>query len=168
MDVLQGRQALAAGDRESARNHFEQALEKFRGIEHIVNTIWFSADLALTVRTKNVLNQAIDGILSKEAFSFVHWLLPAAALTVLEEGDVERAVELYALAETYPAIAKSLWYQTVAGKEIADSAESLPMQIVTSAQKRGRALDTITTLNELRAELALKCDRIGPLSGISQ
>jgi tetratricopeptide (TPR) repeat protein len=154
MEVVQGRLALVAGDRKIARHHFEQALEKFRRIEHIVYTIWFSADLALTVRTRDVLYQAIDGILSKDAFSFVHWLLPAAALTYLEEGDVERAVELYALAETYPAIAKSIWYQKVAGTEIADSAEMLSPQIVAAAKERGRERDALQTLEELRNELA--------------
>jgi hypothetical protein len=155
MEVVQGRQALAAGDREIARRHFEQALSKFRDIEHVVHTIWFSADLALTVRTRDALHTAIDGVLSREAHSFVHWLLPAVALTFLEEGDVERAIEIYALAATYPAVARSLWYEKVAGREIADSAEKLPAHIVAAAKQRGRALDTMETLNQLRDELAV-------------
>jgi predicted ATPase len=152
--VTRGRLSLANGNRNEACRLFEQALTNFREDNSPSDAIWFSADLALAARTREALHKAIDGVLSSKAYALIQWLLPAAALTFLEEGDVERAVELYALAETYAAIAKSRWYATVAGKEIAGSAEKLPAHIVTAAQKRGRTLDTMTTLNQLRSELA--------------
>ena len=78
--------------------------------------------------------------------------LPAAAWLLSEQGEVERAVEIYALACTLPAVANSVWYQDVVGRPIAEAAESLPPEVVTAAKERGRARDMNATLEELLAE----------------
>ena len=153
-EVARGRLSLANECCDEACALFEQALVSFREGESPSDEIWFSADWALAARTKESLYFAINAVLTSKAYALVHWLLPAAALTLLDQGEVERAIELYALAETYPAIAKSRWYAKVAGQEIADSAEKLPSRMVAAAQARGRSLDTMTTLNQLRVVLA--------------
>ncbi|MCO5182968.1 MAG: NB-ARC domain-containing protein [Anaerolineae bacterium] len=153
-EAARGRLALANENRIQACKHFEQSLTFLREDNDPSDEIWIAVDSALATRNRKKLHNAIDGVLSKKTYTFVQWLLPAAALTVLEAGDVERAVEIYALAETYPAIAKSLWYQKVAREEIAASAEKLPAHVVAAAQERGRKLDTLQTLDQLRSELA--------------
>jgi tetratricopeptide (TPR) repeat protein len=80
-------------------------------------------------------------------------ILPAAALWLAAEGQVERAVEVYALALRYPHIARSRWFQDVFGPPIAAAAASLPPEIVRAAQARGRARDLEATVRELLAEL---------------
>jgi hypothetical protein len=65
---------------------------------------------------------------------------------------VERAVEVYALACTFPYVANSRWHQDVIGKPIAAAAAALPPQVVAAAQERGRARDVQATLEELLAE----------------
>jgi hypothetical protein len=80
-------------------------------------------------------------------------VLPMAALFLADQGEVERAVEIYALASRYPFVANSRWFEDVAGQHIAAAARALPPDIVASAQDRGRARDLWATVEELAAEL---------------
>jgi len=80
--------------------------------------------------------------------------LPAAALLLADEGQSERAVEVYALASRYPCVTNSQWYEDVAGRHIAAVAATLPPDVVAAAQERGRARDLEATVDELLAELA--------------
>jgi hypothetical protein len=81
------------------------------------------------------------------------WALPATALILASEGEVERAVELYALASRYPLVAKSRWFADVVGKQIAAAAATLPAERVAILQARGRTRDLEATVAELLAEL---------------
>ena len=56
------------------------------------------------------------------------WALPATALILASEGEVERAVELYALASRYPLVAKSRWFADVAGNTLEEVAATLPAE----------------------------------------
>jgi hypothetical protein len=85
-------------------------------------------------------------------FSYLYGLPSAAALS-LGEGQVERAVELYALALQQPFVSSSCWYADIVGCQIAAAAETLPPDVVASAQERGRARNLETTVRELVAEL---------------
>jgi predicted ATPase len=79
--------------------------------------------------------------------------LPAAALLLADEGQSERAVEIYALALRYPCVANSQWYEDIAGQHIAAVAATLPPDVVAAAQARGRARDLDATVAELLDEL---------------
>jgi hypothetical protein len=79
--------------------------------------------------------------------------LAAMALLLMDDGEVERAVELYALAARTPDVANSRWFEDVAGSEIASAAAALPPDIVAPAQERGRARDLWATVQELLDEL---------------
>ena len=78
--------------------------------------------------------------------------LPVAALILADEGQHERAVELYEMALRYPYVANSRWFEDVAGKEIAAIAAALPPAVVAAAKERGRARDELATIEELIAE----------------
>ena len=80
--------------------------------------------------------------------------LSAVALLLADRGQVERAVELYALASRYPFVANSRWFEDVAGRHIeAVAAATLPPEVVAAAQERGRARDLDATVAELLVEL---------------
>ncbi len=81
-------------------------------------------------------------------------MLPGIALLLADQGEKERAVELYALASRYPLVANSRWFEGVAGKHIAAVAATLPPEVVAAAQERGRARDLEATVAELLIELA--------------
>jgi len=80
--------------------------------------------------------------------------LPAIALLLADEGEKERAVELYALASRYPLVANSRWFEDVAGRHIAAVAATLPPDAVAAAQERGQARTLEVTVAELLVELA--------------
>jgi tetratricopeptide (TPR) repeat protein len=78
--------------------------------------------------------------------------LPVAALMLLKQGEIERAVEIYELAGTLSAVANSRWNQDVIGRPIAQAAEALAPEVVAAAKERGRARDMRATLKELAEE----------------
>ena len=90
--------------------------------------------------------------------------LPAAALLYLDDGQVERAVELYALACCEPFVANSRWFEDVAGRQIAAAAARLPPPVVAAAQARGRARDIRATVADLLVELSRQ-DTVQPRCG---
>ena len=65
--------------------------------------------------------------------------LPIIALLAADGGEIEWAVEVYALACTHPFVANSVWFEDVAGKQIYSSAATLPPEAVAAAQVRGRS-----------------------------
>jgi tetratricopeptide (TPR) repeat protein len=75
------------------------------------------------------------------------------ALLLIDEGETERAVELYALASRYSFVANSRWFEAVAGNHIAAVTATLPTDIVAAAQQRGRARDLDATVKGLLIEL---------------
>ena len=79
--------------------------------------------------------------------------LSAAALLLADQGQGERAVELYALASRYPIVANSRWFEDVAGRELAAVAAALPPDVREAAQTRGRARDLWATAQELLEEI---------------
>jgi tetratricopeptide (TPR) repeat protein len=80
--------------------------------------------------------------------------LPAIALLLADQGEVERAVELYVLASRYPYVACSHWFEDVAGQQIAAIAATLPPEVIVAARERGRARDFEEAVKELLAELS--------------
>jgi tetratricopeptide (TPR) repeat protein len=79
--------------------------------------------------------------------------LTAVALLLCDEGQMERAVELWALASRHPFVHNSQWFHEIAGREIVAAAEALPPEVVAAAQQRGRAHDLWETAKELLSEL---------------
>jgi DNA-binding SARP family transcriptional activator/predicted ATPase len=79
--------------------------------------------------------------------------LVAAARLLADEGQVERAVELYALAAQNPFVANSRWFEDVAGNQLAAVAATLPAGQVAVLRGRGRARDPQATAAGLLAEL---------------
>jgi tetratricopeptide (TPR) repeat protein len=79
--------------------------------------------------------------------------LPGIALLFADQGEIDRAVELYALASTFDWVAKSKWFADIAGDKIAAMAEGLPSEVVEAAKARGRELDLWDTAKALLAEL---------------
>jgi hypothetical protein len=81
------------------------------------------------------------------------YALPALALLLADQGEGERAVQLYTLASRYRIVAHSRWFEDVAGSHIATVFASLPPDVVAAAEERGPARDPEATAAELLAEL---------------
>ncbi len=79
--------------------------------------------------------------------------LPAVALLLLDQGQAERAVEVYALARRFPYVANSCWFEDVVGRHIDGAVATLPEDVVSRAWARGRSRDLWATAQALLAEL---------------
>jgi tetratricopeptide (TPR) repeat protein len=104
-------------------------------------------------KARGHLEQALRYAVETKAWHPVVTSLAALALLLADQGDAERAVELYALASSHPYVANSRWFEDIAGKEIAAVAATLPPDVVAAAQERGRARDLWDTAAELLQEL---------------
>jgi predicted ATPase/DNA-binding SARP family transcriptional activator len=104
-------------------------------------------------QAKQHLHEALRMSAEIGAFFPLVLAIPVAALLLADQGEVERAVELYALVLRYPIVPNSRWFEDVAGKHIAAVAATLPPEVVVAAQARGQARDLWATAAELLAEL---------------
>ncbi len=96
---------------------------------------------------------ALDWASRHRRFMELMVALAGIALLLTDEGQVERAVDLYALASRYPFVTKSRWFEDVVGRHIAAVAGTLPAELVAVLEERGRTRDLESTTTELRAEL---------------
>ena len=99
------------------------------------------------------LCHALEIAQESEAVLPLLWALPATALLLAGEGEIERGVELYALASRFPLVAKSRWFADVAGNTLAEVAATLPAERAAILQERGQARDLSAAVKELLSEL---------------
>jgi hypothetical protein len=76
-----------------------------------------------------------------------------AALLFADSGEIERAVELYALVKRHPYFGASRLRQDITGRYIDAAAATLDPEVIAAAQERGRARDLWETTENLLAEL---------------
>jgi tetratricopeptide (TPR) repeat protein len=152
--------ALAEEAYAEARQVLQESVAVLREIGHRECTSWALAVLGYVSRGLCQLSEAQQHLstalrTAAETGAFLPFVLalPAVALLLADRGEVERAVELYALASRYPLVANSQWFEDVAGRHIVSAAAALPREAVTAAQERGRARDREATAKELLAEL---------------
>ncbi len=80
--------------------------------------------------------------------------LPLVALLLLERGETERALELYAQALAHLCNGcKQRWFEDMAGQHIAATAARLSPEVVAAAQERGRQRNLWEIAEELLAEI---------------
>jgi tetratricopeptide (TPR) repeat protein len=134
------------------------ALQQMRHQEHLNCAISMSAyatrGLGLPVQAARCLAEALKSATEARTFFALLYALPAAALLLIDRGEVERAVEVYALATRHPFVAYSHWFDAIAGRQVADAATGLPPEVVEAAQARGQALDLWQTAAGLPEELS--------------
>ena len=80
-------------------------------------------------------------------------ILAFAALLLIEEGQTERGLELFALACTQPLIADSRWFDDVVGRHIEAAAETLSTEVAAEARNRGETMDWWQTIEDLLDQL---------------
>jgi hypothetical protein len=103
-------------------------------------------------QARHDLYEGLAPALARESYLSYLYGLPSAAVLSLEVDQVERAVELYALALQQPFVSSSRWHEDVVGRPIAAAAATLPPEVVSAARERGRARDLESTIKELLAE----------------
>jgi len=79
-------------------------------------------------------------------------VLVGLAVLAAQEGDAERAVELWALVSRASVVTTSHFYQDLYRQHIAPVVATLLPEKVAVAEERGRGRDMWATLEELRNE----------------
>jgi predicted ATPase len=100
------------------------------------------------------LREALRVVAASGAFDSSVTALAAAALFLIEQGQPERAVELYATASRYGLVSSSCFFQNVFGRPIAAAAAGLPPEVVAAARERGQARDLATVVADLLTEVS--------------
>jgi tetratricopeptide (TPR) repeat protein len=161
--LLFGCAYLAQGQLDRARGQLEEGAHILRQIASRDYLCLALPALAYTYTIQGDLSQASKAILETiktalelEAALYMAPGLAAAALLLRSKEEVERAVELYALACREPYVANSRWYYDVVGRELQAAAASLPPDFADSAQERGWKLDMWQTAAQLLTELEMR------------
>jgi tetratricopeptide (TPR) repeat protein len=156
-----GRLALTEGAYDEAREWLEQAVAAFQefgmpywtGEARATLAYYVARGLGQPAQARQHLRVALRMAAETGYRNVALQSLPAMALLLADGGEVERAVELYALASRYPYVANSRWFEDVAGKQLKTLIETLPPKAVAAAQERGRARDLDATVRELLNEM---------------
>jgi len=118
-----------------------------------------TANLGYVVRAQGDGKLARDYLLSalrlgaeRRSIGPVMNCLPLAALLAADDNHTERAVEIYGLAQEFGYITNSRWFDEVACRELDKVLASLPPEIASLAEARGRELDIWDTANDLLEE----------------
>lgn len=111
--------------------------------------------LGSPLRAASLLVQALQIAVERRLEPIFYYALPAAALLLADRGQVEWAVEVYALAGRYRYVANSRMLDEVAGQEIAARAAELPPEVTAAARARGQIAGAVQTGERLLAEFSL-------------
>ncbi len=155
--------ALATGTYDEAQHWLQEAIGLCRELRQRGHLGQALALMVLVARASGHLPQARQHlgealraaapVHDYETFMFQMIVVSAMALLLADEGQLERAVELYALASRYPLMANSRLAEDLAGREIAAVAARLPVDVAAAAEARGRSRDLEAALAGLAAEL---------------
>ncbi|MGD8489924.1 MAG: BTAD domain-containing putative transcriptional regulator [Anaerolineae bacterium] len=155
--------ALATGAYGDAQRRLWEAIGLCREIRQRGHQGQALALLALVARGTGDLPQARQHLCEAlrmaapihdyETFMFQMIVVSAMALLLADQGQAERAVEMYAMAERYPLVAKSRLLEDLAGGQIAAVAAQLPADTTAAVQARGRARDLEAAVADILAEL---------------
>jgi tetratricopeptide (TPR) repeat protein len=159
---LVGAAALAEQAYQEAEQWLQKSVALTRGKQDVVGlpafglTSWALSTYWLGDATKasQQLAEALQIVTEIRTIRPAAHGLLLAALLLTDRGECERAVELYSVAASYPFVANCHWCHAVAGWRMEAVAATLPTNIVTAAQARGRERDVWVTVEELLTELA--------------
>jgi tetratricopeptide (TPR) repeat protein len=138
---------------ESLTVHPQQARSRDDVGRTLVTMALVACSLGQNAQARQHLRQALQIAVTSQDVWMLPTALPALALWLAGDGQVELGVKCYALASRYPFVANSRWYEDVVGKPIAAAAAALPAEVVAAAQERGQATELEATAGELLAEL---------------
>jgi predicted ATPase/DNA-binding SARP family transcriptional activator len=158
--AILGQVALAEEAYVEAHHHFQECAAFFRAVGSLNNVDQALACLGYAARglgqraqAQQYVFETVKGASERHDFLPLIHALPGIALLMADQGEKERAVELYALAKTQGMVANSKWFEDIAGRHMAEIAATLPPEVAAEAEACGRARDLWESAAELSEEL---------------
>ncbi|MCK4897462.1 MAG: tetratricopeptide repeat protein, partial [Anaerolineales bacterium] len=158
--VWLGRVALVEGAHAEAQRLLQESVAIFRELGQKDQLSAALASLGHSARglgnlaeARQYLVEALQTATEIGAFLPLLFAIPLASLLAADREEKEQAVELYTLALGYAFVANSCWCDDAFGQHISNVAGTLPYDVVTAAQERGKTRDFWATAKELLAEI---------------
>jgi len=151
---LLGWAAMVEGKYEKAQQLCEQSRSHLKDPPDHLALAYVTYGLGRSAQARHHIHKVLHIAAERGQIQNCADALPAIALLLVDRGEVEQAVELYALALRYPYVGNSRLWEDLAGTHIAAAAKALPPAVVAAAQARGRARDLQATVGELLEELS--------------
>jgi tetratricopeptide (TPR) repeat protein len=158
---LLGCVALGEGEYSKAYDDLGESLRIYRQIDQKDELGWALIARAIAARAcgqvreaQGHIIEAAEIVVALRGFSTVSSFIPAAALFSIDQGNVEKALELFALASGFPNISQARWFQDIAWGQVLIAAQSLPEEVACAARARGQERDLFATAEELLHELS--------------
>jgi len=152
--------SLAQVDCGRAQSWFEQGLAAYRRMRQRDGQSWSLAFLGYAAlglgdlaQARPYLAEALQIGVGANSFLAIAIALSGVALLMARTGDVETAVELWALLSRYPMVSDAPLFQDIAGRYIVTAAAALPAEIAGAARERGLAGDLNAAATEMLARL---------------
>jgi len=152
--------ALVEKDYGEAQVRFQESVTEFRKLIRSPDAGGSEACLGLALRGLEYRTEAwkylkagLGWAVEKHHFYSLVNALSGIALMLADDGELERALELYTLALKHPFVANSHWFEDVAGRQIAANTANLPPQVAEAARAKGDSLDLWQCAGELLDEL---------------
>ncbi len=153
---------LVEGEPGEALERIQQGVDIYRKLDFIIELNWSLCCLGLVRRELGDEQEArkavCEGLRLVERQGGGHLALtvgiPLAALLLLDEGELETAIETWTLACRLPVVANSRWTEQVAGGHIREMTRSVPPELRQAAERRGKKRDPFQSAGWLLETLA--------------
>jgi predicted ATPase len=159
--VSLGKADLGEGKYNEAYQYMLQAIEVERSIPQSDELSFSLAHLALAEWGLDQVEQACRHLCEAlEIHRKTHGMFsaticfPASAVMMTRLGRVEKAIEVQAMMQRYPAVTNAPWYEDTCWRNIDVAAALLPPELVRAARERGQQRDLFTTAEELLREFS--------------
>jgi len=156
---LAGVAAVSLGKLDIARDDLKASYTVLNSLHH-EHSLLPKIELAFVERAQGnhlaaweYLQESFPNFLASRSFFPVLHVLPIIALLLLDQGETEQAIELYALARRYAYIRNSRRFQDFAGEELDRQSAKLGKERLAELQARGQDLDLWETTERLQAAL---------------
>jgi predicted ATPase/DNA-binding SARP family transcriptional activator len=154
-----GHIALVEEAYDEARQLLQESSAIFRELkqqEQVANAVislgYATHESGETATAQQHLATGLQTAAEIDAFLPLLLAIPLAALLSADQGNGEKAVELYALSSRFPFVSTSRWFEDIVGRRVAAVATTLPPEAVAAARERGQARDIWETAAELLDE----------------
>jgi predicted ATPase/DNA-binding SARP family transcriptional activator len=159
-----GGTALAEGRVQEAFVEVQKCVDLYRKTGHQDELGWALSVLAniyfiqgQNQRANIALVEALQIAANTKANHAIMHALATTALILAHEGQVVKALELYARVKEDPIWNVSPWMERVVGQHIVAASAELSQEVITAAREQGRQRDHLATINEMLVEFSYRC-----------